>query len=155
MKKAYLKTVQTEIVNSIDKETGELMDTSVKKMQVIVKDKEEFFFVYSHILGILDGTTSGPEMSVIAVIMFKYLTNSGFFAFTKADKEDIAKICNISISSVEKSIKSLVARDTLKRQSRGGYTINPNYIWKGSTSTRNERMKLDLMIVTEKAESFL
>jgi len=155
MKKAYKKTVQTEIVQTVDSSTGELLDISTKKVEVLVKDKEEFFFLYSHILGILDSITRGPELSILSVIIFKHVTTSGYVYINDEIKADIAQRCGISISSVSKGLKSLAINGILKHSKRGVYSLNPNYAWKGTTSTRNEKLKFDLTITTEHAERFL
>jgi len=154
MKKAYKKTVQTQITSTVSEETGELLDISTKKVEVLVKNKEEFFYLYSHILGVLDSITKGPALSILAVLIFKFIPGSGFFGATKYLKESIAETCGISISSVEKGMKILEETGVIKKHSRGEYSLNPNYAWKGTTTTRNEKLRLDLQITTEKEESF-
>lgn len=154
MKKAYLKTVQTDITQTIDKTTGELIDISTRKINVLVKDKEEFFFVYSQILGVLESILKGPELGILSLLMFKYMSPSGSVTINESSKKEICTKLNISKPSVNRAIKSLVESDVLIHPMKGSYSINPNYVWKGTTSTRNEKLKLDLSITTEKSESF-
>lgn len=140
MRKAYLKNVYSERNVITDLETGEAKDIIRRDIKILVKDREQFFYLYSHILGIIDGFAAGSELNVLTIIMLRHITGAGVFASTKQAREDIAKTCKISIASVEKCIKSLSNVGILIPQQRGVYNIDPNYVWRGTAKDRDKQL---------------
>ncbi len=49
---SILKNRLTEITKTVDSETGEILDLEIKKQGYIANSKEEFFLIYSTLIGV-------------------------------------------------------------------------------------------------------
>lgn len=144
--KPYLKTVYREIKAEIDAETGEMLDIVEEKRKILVQGKEQFFTVYSHILGALH-ELPGNDMKLVTFIMFGKANDDGEFTNTESFREKAAEKLGVSVGTIIRSLKSLTkAGLIIKTASRGVYQINPTYFWKGEYTMRKQRLKLLLEI---------
>jgi len=132
-----LKTVQTFIESFIDKESGELLDVSIKKTQIVL-DKEKFSLVYA---SFWDAVTES-DLSKSDIELFGYLlSNYGegtIFSITNTIKQIIAKKSGKNISSYNKSTRALIDAGFILEISKKNYVINPIYAYEGSSMNRKK-----------------
>ena len=138
MKKSILKTGMFSTETYIDKETGEIISSNLKRHTYIANDREEFLLVYSTLLGIF------MEMSQAEIRVYSYCLR-----FANGIKFDISKKVRINMSSeigvnertILNTIPLLLNKTLLVKDIAGMYQINPRYAFRGSTSDRNKELK--------------
>lgn len=143
---AHLKTVNKQTFAYIDIETDELIDEQVKEHKIVVNEEKEFFFTYAKAISIYKDL-SGTEIKVISWIMANAPLNNNVVALTKSIKEKIAQEMEISIASVNCSIKPLVTKEVLIKEGSvrsATYLINPEFYWKGAIANRKRALKCKL-----------
>lgn len=137
--KSYLKKSNSTIIQTVDTETGEIIDQEVITHSYVTKDKETFFLVYSSLIGLL-GELSNPSVKVLSYILLNYKINT-FFELGGASRNVIANAMNISKSAVANALTELRDNNILYSHSRSMYQINPRYAFQGSTSDRKTALK--------------
>jgi len=147
--KPYLKTVYREVRAEVDTETGELIDVVEEKKRIVVQGKEQFFTVYSHILGALH-ELPGNDIKLITFIMFGKANDDGEFTNTEAFRVKAAEKTGLSVGTIVRSVRSLTEKGLInKTASRGVYQVNPVYFWKGEYSGRKQKLKFFLELETK------
>jgi len=150
----FLKTVHSEVTNTVDTDTGEVIDTTIKTDKIVVDSKEAFFITYARVLGLYKDL-SGVQIKVLSWLILNQTSfNSNRVTVTKVIKELISEQMCISFSAVNNSIKPLVDKGVLIRQGSARsatYLINPLYYWKGDLGERKKELKF-LLEVTYKHE---
>lgn len=142
--KPYLKAVKERLTEQINTETGEILDSSLKIHEIVVDSEKDFFLMYSHILGILKNLT-GAEIKLLTFIMFKHITPEGYFCNTKLFRESVVKNAGIAEVTVLRSLKGLLEQKIIfKGTDRGVYYIHPQYLWKGTSNSRNKQLNFIL-----------
>lgn len=137
--KSILKggATHTEVV--IDKETGEIISTEIKRHTYIANTKEEFMFIYVTLFPIFIGL-SAPAKSLYIYILSKYPVNTEF-EIADGSRRTISEALNIGRSSVSNALLELKNRNLIFSRSRSMYQINPRYAYKGSTADRANALK--------------
>jgi len=138
MKHSILKTGITEIVNAVDPNSGEILDTEVRKHTYMANTKEEFFIGYSSLIGAF------MEMTQSEIRVFGYLLR-----YAKGVKFDISKKMRIEMSDVIKlnertilnTLPILEEKQIIYKYESGLYQLNPRYAFQGSTTDRNNALK--------------
>ncbi len=134
MKKKSVKIKKQKIVgkqNYINQETGE-----IKEMLVVNKYVEQDFNFHkiwlSDLLNIIEiiGT---KKLKVIKHILNNMNTKDNTIYFTQ---RGLAKKLNLSLQTINDTIKILVESNFMKKIQTGVYQINPDIIIKGSTGKR-------------------
>jgi hypothetical protein len=124
----------------VDSNTGEVIDIQTTETTKIINSKvesEKFWFIYSALLAVLKGDEpTRTAISVFAVILENY--GSSTIGITKGVKEDIAKVANTSVKSVERCLGELTNCKMLIHTSRATYTVNPEYSFFGNSTARKE-----------------
>lgn len=145
MKKNFLKTGSTDTTLIIDKQTSEIMGVDIKKHKYLANTKEEFFLMYSSILGLF----MQMEQSEIRVYGFllRYVGNVEF-AINKQLREEIAKQSTLNERTVYNTLDKLVRKGLLHKDNKL-YRINPEYAYKGSTDKRKSYLKYLLELKCE------
>ena len=137
--KAYLKSSFSEKTQVLDKETGEIINEEIIKHTYITKDKEDFFLVYSSLIGLL-GELTNPAIKVLSYILLNYKINSQF-EIGGISRNLIAQKMNLGKSSVANALTELKENNILYSPMKSVYQINPRYAYQGSTSDRKEALK--------------
>jgi len=139
MKKSFLKTGVVSTENFVDAETGEVLESNVKKFTYLANTKEEFMLLYVSVLPIFLSLSS-PAKSVYAYLLSNY-DSITVFEIGGAMRALIASKTKIGASTVANSLTELVREDLLYSQSKGLYQINPRYAFKGSSEDRKRALK--------------
>ena len=137
--KSYLKTGTVEITNVVDQETGEIIESNMKRHTYMANTKEEFLLLYVNALPIFM-TMSNPAKSVYAYLLKDYTAKS-VFEIGSALRSLMSKTLKLGASTIANSLTELTQANLLYSPSKGLYQINPRYAFKGSTSDRREALK--------------
>lgn len=139
MKKSYLKTKITQTTEVVNVDTGEVIETNVKKHSYIANSKEEFFLLYVNALPIFIGL-SHPAKTIYAYLLKDY-TSKTLFEIGSGLRGVMKEQLGIASSTIANALTELVEHNLLYSPKRSMYQINPRYAFKGSTSDRNEALK--------------
>lgn len=140
MKKSFPKSGTTTITEIVDGNTGELLDTSVKKHSFLANTKEEFFIGYVSLLASLK-KLNWTAIQVYAYILCNYPTSSKLGITTDIKRDMLASI-GINAKTIEvinRALRDLTQAHFLVKceGTSSTYKINPRYAYKGSTTDRN------------------
>lgn len=138
MKQSILKSAHKEIIQTVDSETGELLDVTVKQHTYLANTKEQFFLGYVTMLSAFN-ELSGNAIKTYAYLLERY--NCGtLVAIVASIKDDIRSHIKSRATTnkvIDNAIAELVAIKFLIRKAHGAYIINPRYAFKGSTRDRD------------------
>ena len=138
MKKSFLKTSITELTSTVNIETGEVIDTDIKKHTYLANTKEDFLLLYSSVLGIFNKM----EQSEIRVFSFLLQYADGAkFSINKPIRLEISKVTDLNERTIYNTIKKLEEKKLIFKHSTGAYQVNPRYAFKGSTADRSKELK--------------
>jgi hypothetical protein len=141
---SYLKTILTEVNNTIDKKTGEVISTEIKNHKYLANTKEEFFLIYSTLIGVFQ-KISAAEIRVYAFLLQHYAV-SGKIVINDIIRQDIVNKTGLTAGSINNAFTDLtstknVSHPLLHRLGRGTYQLNPRYAFRGSSQDRNNSLK--------------
>lgn len=142
MKLSFLKTAISQTTNNIDSETGEVLNQDIINHTYIANAREEFILVYSSISDIVKHLT-GPAIKTYFYLLDKYKPGT-LIAINRALKEDIREtISSKAVGTISNCISELTSSNLLikKKNTQGGYFINPRFAFKGSSVNRNKSLK--------------
>ena len=142
MKKKNTKTYYEEIIQTVDKETGEIEVIEKKARRKVSRDKFIMMFL-EDIQGVIN-LTSRAEFKVLIVICELVNYNTNEVILIKRIKEDIAKKISMSPASVANTIVRLAKKKILIKTSSSLYVLNPKYFFKGEEIERGKVLKLVL-----------
>ncbi len=135
----YKSTIESIIVEAVDKDTGELTVTTQRKVVKHKVSADKFYMVYLHSINVY-GELTGGEIKVLAGLntFAEYDTNRVYLTADRRIK--ICDIMNMTLGGVANCIMSLKKKDIISG-TRGTYTINPYYFWQGTLRERDNVMK--------------
>ena len=141
---SYLKTNLTEVNNTIDKETGEVINIEIKNHKYLANTKEEFFLIYSTLIGVFQ-KISAAEIRVYAFLLQHYAV-SGKIVINDIIRQDIVNKTGLTAGSINNAFTDLtsiknISHPLLHRLGRGTYQLNPRYAFRGSSQDRNNSLK--------------
>ena len=144
MKEANLKKRMTEVINSVDSETGEILNTEIKSHNYLADTKEEFFLTFTTLLSVFQ-KISMAEIRVYAFLLNQYRSNCKI-VINDIIRRDIVNNTHLSSGSINNALCSLTSTEgrnhpLLYKLGRGTYQLNPRYAFKGGTATRNSSLK--------------
>ncbi len=141
-KKAHLKTgiVHTEV--QVDTNTGEIVGMDINTAKYLASTKEEFWLAYATMLLFLK-TSSDIKVKLFAALLERYGRGQTFSA-SKTLKDELAQECGCSSRSFDSSFTELHRRHVLVKLGHGAYRINPRHVFQGSSSDRNQNLKVIL-----------
>jgi len=140
-KKSYLKTSHTDTTTVVTPD-GEVLEQDIKNVKYLAANKEEFFIMYSSIIGQLERLTL-PQIRVYCFLLENYNIGSPI-AITMGLKQYIATKYDISPGTISNNLTGLVENKLMYKVSKGLYKLNPRYAFKGSTRDRNSMLKVIL-----------
>ncbi len=125
-KSKIIKTTEETLVNN---DTGEVIIERHSKTSFVPKEPDFVKLYLSHI-SYLHGVPAGVK-DIFYILLLKMNYDNEIHVY-KEFKERIANELNISIGYIEKTLKSLLEKDILKKKARSLYLVNPNIIARGS-----------------------
>lgn len=143
MKQSFIKKGVTEIVRDFDSSTGELVGEYKKEHHYLANSKESFFLCYSAIIGVL------VEMEQSEVRVFGYLlqyADGAKIDITKKLRIEISKVTGLNERTIYNVLPSLIDKGLIFRHEEGLYQLNPRYVFKGSTDSRNKALVVALKL---------
>jgi hypothetical protein len=138
MKKPILKTSFVETTEYVDVNTGELIDTSVKKHTYLAGSEGDFFIGYAALEGALMGFTA-PETRIFGYCL--RFAKGIHFDISKKVRLHMSEIINVNERTILNTLPSLEEKGILYKHKTGLYQLNPRYAFRGSTSTRKGELK--------------
>jgi predicted transcriptional regulator len=132
-----LKKVKSTITELVDFETGELVDTSIKDISILI-DKERFSLVYASFWQILtEANLSKSDIELFAHLVGEYASGT-MFTITYDIKKLVSDKSGKSPSSYDKSTKKLLDAQFIIKEGKQSYIINPRYAYEGSSKNRKK-----------------
>jgi predicted transcriptional regulator len=136
--KSYLKKGKTVQNIFVDPDTGEIVGSNTKTHTYLADTKEEFFLLYSSVLGIFNMM----EQSEIRVFSFLLQYADGTkFSIDRSMRLEISKSTTLNERTIYNTVKKLEMKNLIFRHDTGAYQVNPRYAFRGSTSDRNQALK--------------
>ena len=134
---AKIKTVNKTTTIVVDKETGEVLETAVNNVKMIV-DNEEFMLVYVGFWNAIRGNKlSKSDIDLLAFLIEHYCDGTPF-GISKYIKEKVAKQTGKSITTYNNCTRVLVDENFIIEVGTKTYVVNPAYAFKGSSNKRNK-----------------
>lgn len=121
----------------LDKETGELVEQTESKTWVVSGPGEEFFQVYTQVLGIICGIKQFAAVKVLCKFLEKVDFNNNIVEVSKAGKQKICQELGISTPTYYNAINQLKELKLISGEG-GMFTVEPELIWKGTIARRKE-----------------
>lgn len=122
-----VKVVGTETY--INQNTGELNEMQVISIQE--RDANFHKFWLTNIIQSLD--LIGNQKIRLAFWLVEQMNADNEITLTQ---RQMAEKCNVSLDTVQKTVKALIDSDFMKRKNLGVYKINPNAIFQGGKGDR-------------------
>lgn len=136
--KSNYKNTITQIKELIDMETGEILESNIKKHGYIANSKEEFLLLYTSLLSVF------LKMSQAQIRVYAYtlrFSDGNKFSVDKKMRLDIAKETSLNERTVYNVQGELEKMRLLFKGEDGLYIVNPRYAFRGSTMERNNQLK--------------
>lgn len=139
----------TEVVNLIDQQTGEVLETT-EKTKAKVSAEPDFVKVYYETMMAFNNIHNVPTSFILSLSKFLEWTNDGspqFVTLNKRIKTVMSSDCSVDVRQIERYIKTSVENGLLFRtEYRGVYEVNPFMIAKGKwKSIRSLRANFDFV----------
>ncbi len=144
MAKSHLRTCYEKTSMVVDSQTGELLEQDVKTIKYLAGNREEFFLMYSSLVGLLEKMTS-PEIKVYCYLIKNYQIGSPI-AITLGIREVIGEAQKLKSGTVNNAISGLSKKGLIFQLQKGLYKLNPRHAFKGSTLERNAMLKFILEV---------
>lgn len=146
-KKGYLKTSHTHTERTVNTDTGEVIQEEIQNIKYLANTHEEFFIIYSSLIGIVERGMTQAETSLYAHLLQNYNIGADI-AVTKQLRVNIGKKLELNERTVLNTLAMLCDKEKplLYSVTKGIYKINPRFAYKGSTMNRNRDLKIVLEV---------
>lgn len=133
-----IKNVYNSVETIIDKETGEIIDISTNKIDIVVSP-QDFCLVYADFWNILLGSPlSKSDVELFAYLVSNYSDGTPF-TINSYTKKQVSESTNKSITSYNNSTRQLLEHKLIfSMNNTKVYKINPRYAFKGSSKNRHK-----------------
>ena len=142
--KPYIKTVYSEVTQTVDLESGEVVDVQIKDTKVPVNTKEEFVQLYTSVESKLKSLSLSEERLWTYCIL--HCDNKNIIRILAYDKQLIFDKWGLAQSTIANATNKLIEANLIFRIGRGTYRVNPIYAWKGSSTDRRTMLTYVLTI---------
>ena len=135
-------------IQYVNRETGEIItSTTEKTFSYKVKNNDEFIMLYyKYVIPATTGMKSFKAFCLLLRLVDIANYNTGSVDISIKTRENLCKTLDISAKNFNKYINELKNANMISG-SRGLYTINPKYFWKGDSNERNKMLKDKLFYV--------
>lgn len=138
MENSFLKTSHTTTINTVDMETGELIDSITNKDAYLANSEKEFWIMYSSMVLILKGSTD-VRMKLFASLLERYAKGQEF-SMSKSLKTIMSGETGCKPRSFDAAFTSLIKDNIIVKIGIQLYKINPRHVFQGSTKNRNNAL---------------
>lgn len=138
MKKSVYKTGIISQETFVDVNTGEIVDSIIKRHGYIANNKEEFLMVYSGLLGIF------MKMEQSEIRVYGYLlryANGISFSISKSLREQMGAEIDLNERTIYNTL-IVLSRKGLLFSKDGLYQLNPRFAFRGSSTERLNALKV-------------
>lgn len=142
MNTSFLKTGLVRNLTIVDSSTGEVLEETVKKYKYLAKNKEEFYIVYTSLIGVFKKLNSA-EVKVYCHLLENYQVGTSI-GVSATIRNIIGKDTKLSPGTVANALGQLTEKKLVYSPQRGVYKLNPRYAFQGSTVERNKMLKMIL-----------
>ena len=133
---SHLKTVHSRVTETIDSETGEVIDVQFKETKILTNSREEFIQLYVSVESKLSGLALAQERLFTYCIL--HCDRENIIRISSYDKKVILEKWDLAASTIANSLLSLIQAKLLIRIGRGTYRVNPKYVWKDTSDSRKK-----------------
>lgn len=120
--------MNTEITNTIDLDTGEIIEQN-KRQSIAVGKEPNYYKVYIQDLANLQGLN--PTETQVFQILSANMTFDNLIVLIKPIKEKLVEMTGKKYDAIKKAIENLAKKKILIRADRSVYRVNPKYAAKG------------------------
>ena len=133
--------LESTTVSRVDKETGEVTETEVKKLvKVNMGKQEEFYMTYCQYLAPLYQLTYADDIKLIVKLCEWGQYDKGTVQLTSSRRLEITSSLGMHNTNISKSLKRLVEKKLITGE-KGEYQLNPVIFWKGDRAVRKEMLR--------------
>ena len=138
-KGSRLKEAGIIIKETIDADTGEVLDVSHNNLTYVCFKKDKFWMMYSSMVIMLK-KSSDIQVKMFASLIEKY-SEGQHFMMGRAMKNLIAKETGCSSRSLDLAFTKLLKDEIILEVETRLYQINPRHVFYGSRDSRNQSLK--------------
>lgn len=143
------KGIFQEVTNKRLGENGNLIEeTAIKTWTSSNKISEPFFFTYINCISWIYGLKSITTIKILYKLLERAEFNTNKVEISSKKRSEIIKELEITDSSFTKCLNQLIDLNILQG-SKGSYTIDENFFWKGDRKTRDTLMNARLKMTIE------
>lgn len=136
------KVTKTEVVETIDKQTGEIELNKVRSQTYLIDKEPDYVKLYLEDITRLKDIPSG--MNKVLFELMKSISYNGIIMAYKPVKDLMCSNMGISVNYLNKCIDEFYKKGILIRYARGVYIADPNLFAKGSwKDIQNLRLVID------------
>lgn len=126
-----------------------LLQINMKGMKIIKRNvvcEGSFVNKYLNDVTSLYGIQNGTELKILLYAWSKSKFNHSYFLFGKKQREEFESEYNVSFSSIEKSIASLVSKKIILKDhnTRNKYILNPDMFFNGKDLIKDGKVKVTI-----------
>lgn len=137
MDKDKIKKIKASTTVIVSEETGEVIDTSINIIKVLV-NPDDFCLTYAGLWNVLlNNPLSKADIELFAYLISVY-SNGTSFTITNYIKKEISKQSGKSVTTYDRSTRSLLENELIYKVDKQVYKINPKYAFKGSSKNRHK-----------------
>lgn len=134
------QTIQTQVREFVNCETGEVLQYESTKTYKEKVDSEKFYMVFfDHFHPFQSLKRSAVNNNLLCELCKLAEFNTGIVHMTPKVRLDICNLLGISKSQLCNSLKAL-KDDNLISANKGDYKLNPQIFWKGDQKIRKEEL---------------
>lgn len=132
-----------------DPKTGEEIKREVIKQWTEKIPTDTFIRTYTrHIAAVFEIETLTARR-ILDYFMLKAEFNTGIVHLGSEERKALMVALNISVPTYYSGIKELVRCKVIEKWGSGAYKINPEIIWKGDSSVKNQILRYTIETVSE------
>jgi len=145
MERAFLKEGHSNSTVYVDTDTGEIASIDINKSMYLANTKEEFYLMYSSMVVNVLKKSHDVKIKLFAALLERYGRGQEF-SMSKSLKNIIASETDCKPRSFDTAFTYLVKNNIIVRISPQLYRINPRHVFQGSSSERNNQLKVVLEV---------
>lgn len=143
-RKSHLRTSHTNTQTVVDND-GVVLSQEIQNIKYLANTQEEFFIIYSSLIGIVEKGMSQAESSLYAHLLQNHNIGAEI-GISKQIRIGMGKKLELNERTVLNTLGMLVEKRLIYTTSKGVYKLNPRYAYKGSTYNRNRDLKVVLEV---------